>query len=313
MKANVVLSIDKPDEDFCAFVQTVGKVANVTVVGTDGFDLTDADVFVGKRLSAKELATANRLKAAFTYKTGVDEFDLKGLAERGIVLCNSHVNSAYIAQYAFALALALTARVVEFDKNLRRGDWSPELYWKSLFSMKVGLVGYGSIGKEVGKLLAANGIEAWTIDRGKSYDGIRTVGTLEELCCVCDLLIISLPKTPETDNIFNADIFARLRGKYIVNVGRGNCIDEEALYLSLAKGEVAGAAIDTWRHKSRDETKLFPSQKHFERLDNVLLSPHKAMQIADGHSRYVQDVTDNVLGYLDGKAPRNAVDLYKGY
>ena len=310
---NIVLSVDKLDESFNTLVSKLSEKANVTVVGLDGFTLDDADIFIGKKLGAPQLNSANKLKAVFTYKTGVDEFALDRLSEMGVTLCNSHVNSRYIAQYAFALALALTARVVEFDKNLRQGNWSPQLYWKSLFSMKVGLVGYGSIGKEIHKLLSANGIQAYTLDRGKAYENISTVSTLTELCDATDMLILSLPKTEETNDMFNAEIFAHLKGKYIVNVGRGNCIDEEALYQSLVKGEVAGAAIDTWRQKSRGEAKLFPSKKHFEKLNNVLLSPHKAMQVIDGHDAYVMDVLDNVLGYISGQPPRNVVDLAKGY
>lgn len=310
---NILLSIDKMDASFKTLADKLATVANVTVVGLDGFDLTDVDIFIGKKLGEKELGTANRLSAVFTYKTGVDEFALGKLNEMGVILCNSHANSEYIAQYAFALALALTARVVEYDKNLRQGDWSANLNWKSLFNMKVGLVGYGSIGKEIHKLLRANGIATFTLNRGKTYENIATVDTLVELCEATDLLILSLPKTAETNDMFNAEIFAHLKGKYIVNVGRGNCIDEEALYQSLVKDEVAGAAIDTWRLKSRGEQKLFPSQKHFERLNNVLLSPHKAMQVDDGHDKYVMDVLGNVLCYINGQPPRNVVNLKSGY
>ncbi|MCH5153062.1 MAG: hypothetical protein J1F68_03805 [Clostridiales bacterium] len=310
---NILLSVDKLDDSFQKLASSLNEVANVTVVGLDGYDLTDVDIFIGKKLGEAELKWANKLKAVFTYKTGVDEFALNTLRDMGVILCNSHANSTYIAQYAFALALALTARVVEFDKNLRQGNWSPQLNWKSLFNMKVGLVGYGGIGKEIHKLLKANGIQTYTLSRGKTYEDINTVDTLIELCEATDLLILSLPKTPETNDMFNAEIFAHLKGKYIVNVGRGNCIDEEALYQSLEKGELSGAAIDTWRLKSKSETKLFPSKKHFEKLNNVLLSPHKAMQVADGHDKYVMDVLDNVLGYINGQPPRNVVDLSKGY
>ena len=309
----ILLSVDKMDAAFDKLYEKLSTVADVSVVGLDGFDLEGVEIFIGKKLGAKELATANKLRAVFTYKTGVDEFALDKLNEMGVVLCNSHANSVYIAQYAFALALSLTARVVEYDKNLRQGDWSPNLNWKSLFNMKVGLVGYGGIGKEIHKLLLANGIETYTINRGKTYENISTVDNLIELCEATDLLILSLPKTAETNDMFNAEIFSHLKGKYIVNVGRGNCIDEEALYQSLIKGEVAGAAIDTWRQKSKGEQKLFPSQKHFERLNNVLLSPHKAMMVDDGHEKYVLDVLDNVCDYLDGKVPRNVVNLMKGY
>ena len=310
---NIVLSVDKMDSSFQTLVNKLSDKANVTVVGLDGFSLEGVDIFIGKKLGLAELNTANRLKVVFTYKTGVDEFALDNLNEMGVILCNSHANSGYIAQYAFTLALALTARIVEFDKNLREGNWSPSLNWKSLFGMKVGLVGYGGIGKEIHKLLKANGIQAYTLNRGKVYEDISTVNTLTELCDVTDLLILSLPKTEETNNMFNAEIFSHLKGKYIVNVGRGNCIDEEALYQSLVKGELAGAAIDTWRQKSRSEAKLFPSKKHFEKLNTVLLSPHKAMQVEDGHDAYVRDVLDNVTSYLEGQPLRNIVNLTKGY
>lgn len=309
----ILLSVDKMDASFQALYNKLSATHDVSVVGLDEFDLKDVEIFIGKKLSAKQLATANKLRAVFTYKTGVDEFALDKLREMGVILCNSHANSQYIAQYAFALALALTARVVEYDKNLRQGDWSASLNWKSLFNMKVGLVGYGNIGKEINKLLRANGIETYTINRGKTYQDIVPVDNLIKLCEVTDLLILSLPKTAETNDMFNADVFCHMQGKYIVNVGRGNCIDEEALYQSLVKGEIAGAAIDTWRQKSRGEQKLFPSQKHFERLNNVLLSPHKAMQVDDGHDKYVMDVLDNVLCYLDGQPPRNIVNLTTGY
>ena len=97
---NVVVSIDKMDSSFAKLVDTLSAVANVTVVGLDGFDLTDTDVFVGKKLGAAELNRANRLKVVFTYKTGIDEFALDKLKEMNVTLCNSHVNSDYIAQYA---------------------------------------------------------------------------------------------------------------------------------------------------------------------------------------------------------------------
>lgn len=311
-KTKVLLSIDKLDDAFKAFCEDVGRFAQVEVANSTDFDLQGVDILVCKRLSAQQLARADRLKAVFTYKTGVDEIALDELKNRGIILCNSHANSAYIAQYAFTLALAITARVVEFDKNLRKGDWSVDQSWRSLFSMKVGLVGYGSIGREIDKLLRVNGIATCTLNRGRDYE-IETADTLLELCDKCDLLILSLPKTAETNDMFNAAVFSHLKGKYIVNVGRGNCIDEEALYQSLKNHEVAGAAIDTWRLKSRGEEKLFPSKKHFELLPNVLLSAHKAMQVADGHAKYVADVANNVIDYISGKSPRNVVDLTKGY
>jgi phosphoglycerate dehydrogenase-like enzyme len=105
-----------------------------------------------------------------------------------------------------------------------------------------------------------------------------------------------------------------LRGKYIVNVGRSNCIDQAALYEALLKQEVAGAAIDTWDEKPKDKkTTLFPSKHPFETLDNVVLSPHQATRVRVGHRRYVSDITQKVIAYLQEGKITDQVDLQKGY
>lgn len=313
-RTKICLSVASIDAAFERMRDALSALADVTVCGLDGYSLDGVDIFIGKKLNAEKLADANALRAVFAYKTGVDDFPLAALAARGVAVYNSHVNSEYIAEYAFALAAALTARIVESDRRMRLGDWAmSDRLWRSVFNMTVGLVGYGGIGRAVHDVLRKNGIDCVTLDRGKAYDGIRTVKTLDELCAACDLLILSLPKTPETDGMFDSRVLGLLKGKYIVNVGRGNCIDERALYEALVSRSLAGAAIDAWREKPTGDEKLLPFDVPLETLDNIILSPHKAMFIADGHERYVLDVLDNVAGYLGGKPPRNRVDLTAGY
>ncbi len=311
----ICLSIAKPDEAFEKMAKRLSAVADVAVTGLNGYSLAGADIFIGKMLDAEALDAADSLKAVFAYKTGVDDFPLDALARKGVTLCNSHVNSRYIAEYAFSLAVTLASRTAEYDRKMRKGDWSlADPYWKSVFGMRVGLVGYGGIGRAVHDILSAAGIKAYTIDRGKRYDGITALPTLEALCEKCDMLILSLPSTRDTDKMFDARILGLLGGKYIVNVGRNNCIDESALYAALKSGALGGAAIDTWREKQRDgNIPLKPFDEPFDALDNVVLSSHKAMQVFDGHARYVDDTTDNVLDYIAGKPPRNTVDLKTGY
>lgn len=294
--------------------EKLSQTAEVQTVGLDGFSLRGVDIFIGKKLAAEKLAEADCLKAVFAYKTGVDDFPLTHLSERGVKLYNSHVNSRYIAEYAFGLCLSLVNRIAEFDKGMRRGDWfTDDCNWKSLYSMKVGLVGYGSIGKEINKLLTLNGIKTFTVDRGGEYENITPVASLEELCKVCGLLVLSLPKTPQTDKMFDERIFALLKGKYIVNVGRSNCIDEGALYEALKTHTLSGAAIDTWRAKPASNEPFYPFDRPFNELENIILSSHKAMQVADGHEKYVNDTLENVLNYISGGVPRNEVNLLKGY
>lgn len=312
----ICLSVSAMDAEFSKMVTALCDYAQVDVVGLDGFSLEGYDIFVGKKLSSKALATANRLKAIFAYKTGVDDFPLAELKEKNVILVNSHIDSDYIAEYAYGLSLSLVNRITEFDKKLRRGIWYDQKnpYWRSIFSLKVGLVGYGHIGKQIHRLLQKNDIAAYTIDRGHKYENINLVSSLEELCRECDLLIISLPNTPQTDNMFNEDIFNLLENKYIINVGRSNCIDQKALYKALKSEKLEGAAIDTWDEKPKNvHHELMPSKYPLAELENIILSPHQAMRVNDGHARYVEDTLKKIIDYIENKPLRDIVNLERGY
>lgn len=315
-KTKICLSISAMDSAFRNMEEELSRYADVTTTGLDDYSLKGFDVFIGKKMSAEKLKDADRLKAVFAYKTGVDDFPVKEFARRGITLINSHINSRYIAEYSFGLAIALVSRIAEFDRKMRMGDWDVEdPYWKSIFGMKAGLVGYGHIGREIHSILAANGIRTYTVDRKKAYpDDIELVPDLENLCMRTDILFVSLPRTPETDGMFDKDVLAMLKGKFLVNVGRSNCINESALYDALTQGGMAGAAIDTWRAKpSTAGERFIPFDRPFQNLDNILLSSHKAMQLCDGHANYVADIRDRVILYIQGKPTGNVVDCTKGY
>ena len=104
------------------------------------------------------------------------------------------------------------------------------------------------------------------------------------------------------------------KDKYIVNVGRSNCIDQKALYEVLSEGYMAGAAIDTWDSKPKNmNERLIPYEYPFETLDNIVLSPHQAMQVEDGHMRYVFDIILKVIAYITDGSLTDVVDLKKGY
>lgn len=312
----ICLSIASENVEFSNMIATLRKYAQVDVVGLEGFSLAGYDIFIGKKLSAEALRTADRLKIAFAYKTGVDNFPLEEMAEKGIALVNSHADSQIIAEYAFGLSLSLVNRITECDKKLRSGIWydNSNPYWESFFDMKVGLLGYGHIGKQIHRILQKNGIETYTLQRGKDYQDIIAVDTLEQLMEKTNILILSLPKTPATDDIINKESLKLLKGKYIVNVGRSNCIDLKALYNALKNNRIGGAAIDTWDEKPKDTTTtLYPSQYPFQELDNVVLSPHQATRINVGHQRYVSDITQKVIAYIQTGALTDVVDLQKGY
>ncbi|MBR5155270.1 MAG: hypothetical protein IKW62_02165 [Clostridia bacterium] len=312
----ICLSISKMDEEFEKMVQTLKDYAQVDVVGLDGFSLEGYDIFIGKKLSKTILKTADCLKIAFAYKTGVDNFPLSILREMGVVLVNSHIDADIVAEYAFGLSISLVNRITECDKKLRKGIWydNNNPYWKSIFDMKVGLLGYGHIGQHLADILHKNNIKTYTLDRGKEYKNVTPVKTLNELFETTNLIVLSLPKTSETNNIINEETITYLKDKYIVNVGRSNCIDQKVLYDALKNNKIAGAAIDTWDKKPKNKTTLLnPSKYPFIELDNIVLSPHQAMRVDVGHGRYVTDISQKVINYIKNGEITDAVDLVKGY
>lgn len=318
MRYRICVSISEIDEAFKKMIDELKRIADVDVVGLDGFSLKDYDIFIGKKLTMDCLATANRLKIIFAYKTGVDDFPLAEIKRRNILVVNSHANSKVIAQYSFGLAVSMANRITEFDRKFREGIWYDKdlPYWETIYDMKIGLLGFGHIGREIHQLLCANGIETYTLNRGKKYpDSIHTVTTLEELCDKTNMLIISLPKTSDTDVLIDRSILQHMAGKYIVNVGRSNCIDQQALYDALKSEEsLAGAAIDTWDKKPfNNDGKFYPTTIPFIHLDNVVLSPHQAMKVKRGHELYVTDITRKVIAYIQEGALSDVIDLTKGY
>lgn len=315
-KLNILLSVSEYDIHFQQMKEELSNYANVDVYLNDDYSLNNYDIFIGKLLKKEKLIEANKLKIIFAYKTGVDDFPLDELKEKGIILINSHADSKIIAEYAFGLSVSLVNRITEFDHYLREGIWYQEEndYWKSIFNMKIGLFGYGHIGKNIHQILLNNNIETYTIDRNHDYENINLVKDINELIEKTDLIICSVPKTNSTNNIFNKKTFKMMKNKYLVNVGRSNVINQKDLFEALNTKQLAGAAIDTWDKKPKNKkTKLLPSLVPFQTLNNIILSPHAAMRVEDGHEKYVKDTTLKVINYITKNELTDIVSLDKGY
>ena len=310
----ILLSVAKADPKYQPMVDELQKLAEVEYVPLTGYSLQDVDVFVGKSLTEEELLEANKLKVVFAYKTGVENFPLAALAKKGITLCNSHADSKMIAQYALSLSSTLLSNIVSRDANLRKGNWQSS-EWRSLYDCKVGLLGFGNIGKEIYRYLQMNKIPVVLLDRGYQAEASKAKD-IYDLADKSDLIISSLPDTPETKGMLDKKFFSHLKGKYLIEIGRTSDLKWGDLYDALRNG-MGGAAIDGFSFSPSNRNDILTLKEatgyDFESLDNVVLSPHCATQGANGRDNYVEDVQDNLLGYLHGKPLRNVVDLKKGY
>jgi phosphoglycerate dehydrogenase-like enzyme len=236
---------------------------------------------------------------------------------------NAHYNAAFVAQHALALLLATAHRLVPIDAALRRGDWGdrqrPERS-RHLAGGEALLLGYGAIGRHLAPMLRGLGMRVTALRRrpGDEEDGVRLIGPagLPEALARADAVLVSLPGTPATAGLLDREALARLGpGALVVNVGRGNVIDEDALYDALANGRLAGAGLDVWwryPEGAEDQGATPPATRPFWELPNVVLSPHRADATDASERARVADVCATLWAIAEGRE-RSRVDVEAGY
>jgi phosphoglycerate dehydrogenase-like enzyme len=237
---------------------------------------------------------------------------------------NAHYNAAFVAQHALALLLAAAHRLVPHDAALRRGDWgdrdAPEPS-RHLAGREALLLGYGAIGRRLTPMLRGLGMDVTALRRRPEPDaaGVRVVGPeqLHDALTRASVVVVSLPATPATEGLLDADALARLpRGAVVVNVGRGPVIDQDALFEALVAGRVGAAGLDVWWAYPGSEPEAsratLPARRAFGALPNVVLSPHRADATDASGRAQMEDVCATLRAIAAGE-PRSVVDVEAGY
>jgi phosphoglycerate dehydrogenase-like enzyme len=128
-----------------------------------------------------------------------------------------------------------------------------------------------------------------------------------------EIVFVALPATPATEGILTREILASMRGKFLVNVGRGSLVDEEGLYLALRDGVLKGAAIDTWYQYPKEGRVGPPSRFPIQELGNVVLSPHVGGSTNQAKERTADRTIANIAQYLRTGSCSDEVDLGAAY
>ena len=255
---------------------------------------------------------APRLRWIQSISAGVEEFARPVLTEHRVVLTSAAgVYDPGLAESVLGFLLAFSTRIVE-DARLEPGAW-PHEGTRLLRGTTALVVGAGSIGSEVGRVLRAAGLRVRGVARTpRLADGIfESIAGVEELhaeLARADHVVNVLPITDATQGLFDADAFAAMRPHAIfVNIGRGATVRETDLIAALERGTIAGAALDVF------EVEPLPAASPLWRLPNVLVSPHRA----GDHDRWMDDVValfvDNLKRFVAGEPLRNVVDVELGY
>ncbi|MCB5954634.1 NAD(P)-dependent oxidoreductase [Enterococcus sp. CWB-B31] len=274
----------------------------------------EADVLLGPFVTETIVEKANRLKFIQIPWTGLDTFNFKAVQKFSGIICNSHSNSNSVSEFGVALLLNLIKKISFHDQLMRTGDWNRDekamtLKSMSLSNAKIGIMGYGAIGRKMGKILKGFGSEIYVLaNKDVQFPEITEIfafSRLKEFCNQVDIIICSLPLTEETRGVFGTDVFNEIENKpYIVNVSRAEIFEPRALYDALSNDSISGYASDVWWN---------PNQElDFERFSNVVFSPHRAGYV-EGALPHLDDVITNLANFITGGEVLNIVNITNQY
>jgi len=215
--------------------------------------IEEADVLLTIRISNDLLKKASRLKWVHALTTGVDYLmNLPSLRKEVILTSTRGIHGPQVSEMAFLLMLALNRNFPEVVRNQDKGVWERwpgKLLWKK----KIGILGVGVIGEEIARKCKAFGMEVLGIDIiRRKLDCIDVFYGPEEMVKVAkevDYLVIVAPNTPETEKIVDSKVLSAMKSTaFLLNLGRGELVDEGALIDALKSGKIGGAGLDTYFH-----------------------------------------------------------------
>lgn len=248
-------------------------------------------------LSEQVLKNAPKLVAISKYGVGVDNIDCDYAQAHDIkVDITLGANSAAVADYAFALLLAVARNVVKIDCGCRRGDWtktvSIDVYGKKLGVLGLGAIGRGVVSRAKGFDMEICGYDIYRDDAYITSSGIEFC-SIDTILETCDFISIHLPLTEATHHLIDRAGLAKMKPTaVIINTARGAIIDEDDLYAALFNHTIYGAGIDVFEHEPAEHSKLLA-------LDNVVVGSHCAAS------------TEGAVNQMSLLAAENIVNVFR--
>ena len=278
--------------------------------------IKEADILVptiGDKIDASILSAASsNLKLIANYGAGYDHIDIKTALQRGIIVTNTpSVLTTDTADMTMALILAIPRKLREGHEEMQSGSWkgwSPSaMIGMRITGKKLGILGMGRIGQAIAKRAKAFDLDINYHNRRRLHKNIEEGlsatywENLEEMLSTIDILVVSASLNPSSLYLLNAKCLGKMkRTAYLVNISRGEIIDQKALVRQLKDGQLGGAGLDVY-----DSEEIIGSD--FKSLKNVFLLPHMGSSTLEGRIEMGEKVIINIKTFIDGHRPPDQI------
>jgi glyoxylate reductase len=252
------------------------------------------------------LDAATDLQIIANVAVGYNNIDVAYARSRGVIVTNTpDVLTDSVADFTWALILAITRRLSEGERLIRRNEWKGWAFdfmlGTELRGKQLGLVGFGRIARAVAARASAFGMRLACSARRESEQSSIGQLSLDRLLNTSDIVSLHVPLTPETKHLIDKRALTRMkRSAYLINTSRGPVVDEEALAWALEHRLIAGAALDVYEREPEVHPALLS-------LENVLLVPHLGSGTVETRTAMADLAVDNVVAVLSGKPPLTPV------
>lgn len=284
-------------------------------------DLSDAEAevlcpFIDSSIKEAEMARFPALKLIATRSTGFDHIDLAAAKARGIVVANvPFYGENTVAEFTFALLLALSRRIIDADEKVRAGTFSPAgLRGFDLSGKTIGVVGTGHIGAHAIRMAKGFGMKVIGFDAFPNAELSHTLDfpyvSLQELLAQSDIVTLHVPYNEHTHHLINKDNIGNFKkGAYLINTARGAVVETEALIEALKNETLAGAGLDVLEEEQNlqdTKSKVSIENQYLIAHPRVIVTPHLAFNTQEAVERILDTTIENIKGFGIG-TPTNIV------
>ncbi|WP_122036271.1 phosphoglycerate dehydrogenase [Aliivibrio sp. EL58] len=272
--------------------------------------------FIGLRsrtqLTQEVFEAANKLVAVGCFCIGTNQVDLTAAAKRGIPVFNAPFsNTRSVAELVLGQILLLLRGIPEKNAQAHRGVWKKSA--DSSFEARgkrLGIVGYGHIGTQLGILAENLGMRVYyyDIENKLSLGNATQISTMSELLNKCDVISLHVPETAGTKDMMGAEEFARMKpGAIFINAARGTVVKISDLCDALESGHLGGAAIDVF--PTEPKTNAEPFESPLQKFDNVILTPHVGGSTQEAQENIGVEVAGKLTKYSDNGSTLSSVNF----